>query len=148
MNEEIIGIEVSGEVYPIKNPIDDTTTSTTETWSSKKINNSLKNLVGDLSELKTTDKSNVVGAINEIATLNGYKIRTGTVTVSTDNTGWFSIPTGVKNSKTKYCQLTAITLPYLLSHNTDNGYARRLDTMALLGNTSISANYIAFDSID
>lgn len=44
MNEEIIGIEVSGEVYPIKNDIDDTTTSNTKTWSSEKIKDSLEDI--------------------------------------------------------------------------------------------------------
>lgn len=45
MNEEITGIEVSGEVYPIKKDIDDTTTSPDKTWSSEKINNNLINRV-------------------------------------------------------------------------------------------------------
>lgn len=47
--------------------IDDTSTTATDaTWSAKKISDSLVDLVGDLSQLVTTDKSNLVGAVNEV----------------------------------------------------------------------------------
>lgn len=135
--------QVSGNVN-----INDSITSADSTWSSEKINDSLVDKVGVLDDLKTEEKSNLVGAINEVATLGGYKIRTGTVTVSVDGAGWFAIPTDVKNSKTKYFQLIATNQPYWLAHSMSNGYAYSFTNMAKVLNATISATYIAFDSID
>lgn len=140
MNEEIIGIEVSGEIYPIKDEetsgkaqtletkvstaeenitnletastehgekiaqieanigetdiqelkslvdsheeelkelkelIDDTTISESKTWSSEKINESSVKKIGDLTELKTINKSNLVSAINEVSQSSGGNV--------------------------------------------------------------------------
>lgn len=52
--------------------IDDTsTTAEDKVWSAKKVNDSLVNNIGDLSKLKTVNKSNVVNAINEVAQSGG-----------------------------------------------------------------------------
>ena len=51
--------------------INDSVISEDSTFSSKKIHDSLVDNIGDLSELKTADKSNVVNAINEVAESSG-----------------------------------------------------------------------------
>lgn len=74
---------------PAKSIIDDTVTTTTKTWSSSKINTKLgtkadNSKVGDLTSLETTNKTDLVSAINEVLSQiggNGMKVYHGKATL-------------------------------------------------------------------
>lgn len=57
MNEEIIGVEVKGEIYPIKEDIDDSIISNNKTWSSEKIKDSLEGIKKEASDVYSEEET-------------------------------------------------------------------------------------------